>query len=549
MVRRCGAALAFLLLSAGAFAEAPPIRISTLPTSLAGPWLFRIGHDPAWSSPFRERRAWQTIEVPGCWQRQGFGDYRGHAWYVARIFVSSQMADEDLAVDLGVIADADEVFLNGRPVGRTGDFPPRFEKAVLAHRLYRLPRISLRYGEYNELAVHVFNTDRCGGMLGPAPYVGSYPAMLEKEVLQDVVIYAVAALLLTLGVIQLSLFAVQRADTVHLVFAAFLVLIGMHFVTLAHWGPTLLVGHNTNFRLYVATLLGAVVALVTVMYQVVASPVPVPLVVMQALLALGLAFSLAWRSVSDLSVWIYVAEGCMVVLVPVLLAGLVPLRRPRRPFACALTATAALLALAVVADMLIDLSILPRMGGALGRSFSLFGVVPFALVTSFSLFHRWAHRRWGETADTPAELTVGGRFFERVDMEIERARRTESPFSLVLLRIGGVDAGEIEQLAFRAALMLRRALRQIDTLVRLRVDTFAALLADTEERSAVLTVERLRRAVADTTPRGRRSATVTAGVAQFRRARHAGAHEIVAEVEAALYAATAEGGNCTATAP
>ncbi len=126
--RRLAAACAVFAAVASA-QEAPPINVSQLPTSLAGEWLFRIGHDPSWASPFRERRNWQRIRVPGSWESQGFAAYNGHAWYRLPLFVSSQLAGQNLGLDAGLIADVDEVFLNGRKVGATGTFPPRFARA------------------------------------------------------------------------------------------------------------------------------------------------------------------------------------------------------------------------------------------------------------------------------------------------------------------------------------------------------------------------------------------------------------------------------------
>jgi len=97
--------------------------------------------------------------------------------------------------------------------------------------------------------------------------------------------------------------------------------------------------------------------------------------------------------------------------------------------------------------------------------------------------------------------------------------------------------------------VIRRALRQIDMLSRYDRDTFALLLADTEERAAMTILERLRRTVAEGAASGEGRPVVTAGVAQHRPSRHVAADELIEAAEAALYAAIAEGGDCTATAP
>ena len=106
---RPAALLLALGLAAGAAAqELQPVEIERLPTDLAGRWLFRTGHDPAWASPFRERRNWYPIEVPGAWERHGYPGYNGHAWYRLPLRVSSQRAGRELGIDLGMIGDSDE---------------------------------------------------------------------------------------------------------------------------------------------------------------------------------------------------------------------------------------------------------------------------------------------------------------------------------------------------------------------------------------------------------------------------------------------------------
>ena len=81
------------------------------------------------------------------------------------------------------------------------------------------------------------------------------------------------------------------------------------------------------------------------------------------------------------------------------------------------------------------------------------------------------------------------------------------------------------------------------------LDPVRKLLADTEERGAIATLERLRHAVVEALHGGGVRPRTTAGVVQYRAGRHPGADEVVAEAEAALYAALSEGGDCTTTAP
>ncbi len=544
------ALLAALLPVCAAASEPPTFRVESLPTSLAGEWLFRTGHDPAWSSPFRERHAWQAIQVPGCWQRTGAPGFRGHAWYVTRLFIPSHLADQDLALDLGVVADAEEVFLNGRLIGARGAFPPRPARSVLSPRLYRLPRVSLRYGELNELVVHAYSTAGCGGLLGPAPRIEAYGSLLAAYVQREALLSAVAAFLLTLAALHLVLFAAQREERAHLAFTVFLALASAFFLTQTIWGPTQLVSEGIAYRLHTSAVLGLVAAFVSLVYRYLQAPVPIPLVTLQAALVLGIAFAAVWRSTSDLAVLVHVGQGTLVLLGPYLLYKLLGPVRLRRPQARPALAATALVALTAAIDIATQISLLPRRFSLVGDNTSLLGIIPFAMVFTVIFFQRWAKRRWGEAADASGSVLPPEKFLRRLEVEMERVRRNGSSFSIALLRLSiSAEPERLETLFELAGGALRRTLRQIDALAVLRADTFAVLLADADERSAISTVERLRLAALEAMPRGGQLPAIAAGVAQYRRSRHHLAQDFVAEAEAALFAATAEGRNVTATTP
>lgn len=549
-MRRACLALLLTLAALGASASEPPIfRVDALPTSLAGEWLFRTGHDPAWSSPFRERRAWQPIQVPGCWQRGAPGS-KGHAWYVARLFIPSRLADTDLALDLGVVADADEVFLNGRLIGTQGAFPPRLARAVPAPRLYRLPQISLRYGELNELVVHTYSTAGCGGLVGPPPRVGAYRPFLRRHVQREIVLSTVAAVLLTLAALHVALFAAQREDTANLLFAAFLVLAAVFYLTQTQWGPAQLLGESSVYRMHVAALLGGVAAFIGLTYKYLQLPLPVPLITVQAALVLGIGFAAVWRSSADLAVLAYVAQGTVVLLGPYLVLKIWEPVRRSRPFARLAFTVTFLLAATFASDVATQIRVLPRWEGLISDNLAALGVIPFAMVFTLIFFQRWSNRRWGEPMDAGGGLLSPERFQRRLKEEMERARRNGALFSVVLLRLSMLrEPARADTLFEAAGAALRCALRQIDAAATLRPDTFAVLLADADERTAVLAVERLRLAVLSSLPSGAFHAGIAAGVAQFRQGRYEVARELLDEAEAALYAATVEGPNATATTP
>ncbi len=549
---RAPAALAAALLALAASAgaqDSPPLIVDKLPASLSGEWLFRIGHDPAFASPFREHRNWQRIHVPGPWERQGWRDYDGHAWYRLSLVVSSDLAGQDLGLDLGRVADVDEVFLNGRRIGSTGSFPPHFDKATLARRFYLIPREVLRLGQLNELSIHVYNDSSFGGILGPSPELDLYQALLRHEVVRDLGAYCVATLLLTLAVVHVLLFGKQRDMFEHLSFAGVLAALAVFMVTYTSWGPALILGWGATYRVAIASMMAGVAIFPSVPLRLARRTQPAAILGIQTVLLLGAAFALVWREIADLQLCLYVAQAALLVVaaftvrVEVALIG-------KRPWAIPVLVTSALLGAAIAADILVDIGVLPRVRVLGGELYAPLVVVPFAVSFSFALALSWMQRRWGEPLDAATGLMSRERFHDRLGAELLRTRRGGSPLTVALLRLTLADpGGERDQPAAEAVANLRRGLRQIDLLARYDSETFALLLAETDERAAMSIIERLRRAAAQSVGARAARARTTAGLAQYRLGRHLSAEELLREAEAALYAAVSEGGDGTATAP
>jgi diguanylate cyclase (GGDEF)-like protein len=531
--------------------DAPAITVKTLPTSLAGEWLFRIGHDPAYSSPFREKRNWQRVRVPGPWDKSGFPGYRGHAWYRLPLFFTSDLPRQDLGLELGLVGDVDEVFLNGRRIGATGGFPPHFDRAKLASRFYFIPREAIRFGEFNELAIHVYSDFRPGGLLGPSPRVDSYEAILGRQFLQHIVAYSLATFLLALALLQIPLFLTAHEATEHLVFAAFLTSVSLLVIAPARWGMAMVLGHGGAFRVLLASLLVAEALMAVPLFRLARMREPRWFGLVQTLLLLAAAFSLVGREGADIFVMLYTAEVALAAVVGMCTYLAVIMQRKNRPWSRTLTVTLVFLAMLIVVDLLTDHAVLPRTLLSATGLIGPFGLVPFGIALSLALIHHWVERRWGEPIDSRSGLMNRDHFADRLGLEMERSRRTGHALATALIRINLSESSpDLDRDRERALAIMRRSLRQIDTLARYDQETYAVVLVDTDERAAMAIIERLRVSVSEGTPgAGQARIRTAAGVAQYRAARHSYCPDLVLEAEAALYAALSEGGNCTATAP
>ncbi len=132
--------------------------------SLEGTWKFSIGDDMTWAQGAYEDSEWEMVHVPSAWENQGFNGYDGYAWYRRSVTLPLEAKDEVLWIELGFIDDVDEVYFNGIRIGKTGAFPPFFETAYNARRLYRIPAHAIFYGKENQIAVRVYDAYNVGGI-------------------------------------------------------------------------------------------------------------------------------------------------------------------------------------------------------------------------------------------------------------------------------------------------------------------------------------------------------------------------------------------------
>ncbi|MBK3518644.1 beta galactosidase jelly roll domain-containing protein [Carboxylicivirga marina] len=132
--------------------------------SLEGHWKFSIGDNEQWKNPDYDDSHWQHIRVPDSWESQGYSDYNGFAWYRKTIRLDI-VPSEDLILIIGSIDDADEVYINGRFVGRTGGLPPHTKTAYNQERRYLIPQSYWQKGS-NLIAIRVYDLYNNGGIMG-----------------------------------------------------------------------------------------------------------------------------------------------------------------------------------------------------------------------------------------------------------------------------------------------------------------------------------------------------------------------------------------------
>lgn len=134
---------------------------STSPVSDAATPERDPGLTEKWYDPSYKPAGWRRIAIPGYWEDQGIRDLDGVMWYRREIFVPDSMSNKAGQILLGRIADADELYINGKKVGTTGYQYPQ--------RRYQLPEGALKPGR-NLFVIRVSNHSGKGGFVPDKPY-------------------------------------------------------------------------------------------------------------------------------------------------------------------------------------------------------------------------------------------------------------------------------------------------------------------------------------------------------------------------------------------
>ncbi|MBA7579176.1 hypothetical protein ES708_21045 [subsurface metagenome] len=132
---------------------------------LSGYWKFSIGDFREWSDPDFDDSDWDEIKVPDKWENQGYNEYNGYAWYRKEFKIYPIDKGVPVYFVSGRIDDADEVYINGHFLAKSGRFPPQYQTAHNQNRKYYIPREYLNFNKKNTIAVRVYDEYLEGGII------------------------------------------------------------------------------------------------------------------------------------------------------------------------------------------------------------------------------------------------------------------------------------------------------------------------------------------------------------------------------------------------
>ena len=149
---------------------------------------FQKGDNMEWKNTTFDDSRWKSLSMLKPWTDQGISNPNNYAWYRIRFTLPEPMLDnsdikETVLFVMGKIDDADETYLNGVLIGKTGSTPGDKEGYVSKWEESRTYSVSasskaIRWGKENVLAVRVYNGNDPGGMFGSGVSV-SVPSRID----------------------------------------------------------------------------------------------------------------------------------------------------------------------------------------------------------------------------------------------------------------------------------------------------------------------------------------------------------------------------------
>jgi alpha-galactosidase len=142
--------------------------------SLEKGWVFSTGDSTQWASASYNDKSWKPIDVHHPWEQQGYDKYDGFGWYRLHVFIPASLRDnaylkDSVRLNLGIVDDNDEVYLNGEMIAAYGKKAGgSIKKANFGWRSYTLATSNpaILWGKENVFAVRIFDTGGDGGMYG-----------------------------------------------------------------------------------------------------------------------------------------------------------------------------------------------------------------------------------------------------------------------------------------------------------------------------------------------------------------------------------------------
>ena len=214
-----------------------PLLLSTAvdagaPRDLSGPWRFQVGDQAQWAEPRFDDGSWPVVDVPTGWGRSSpEGEM---AWYRLSVRVDPEAArvPPGLAVLIGNVDSAYEIYAGGRRLGGVGSLPPDPRIDYDRQGLYVLPPEAVAPDGRVVIALRVWKSPQTESSIGgpvEGPLRLGSTLELEREAARlDMVHLLLGGMFVLVGLYHLQVFHRRTCQREYLWYAAIAVAAGIY---------------------------------------------------------------------------------------------------------------------------------------------------------------------------------------------------------------------------------------------------------------------------------------------------------------------------------
>jgi len=545
--------------------------------SLRGMWRFQPGDDPAWASPRYDDAGWAGMAVPGRWPRGGFPESGQFAWYRLSLKLDREQIGPDLlsrlAVRMGKVLSAYELYAGGRLVGGVGKLPPLSEVNYDRQRVFQVPAAAVSPDGHLLLALRVWGGDVDSVNAWPAGpssgeyLLGEYDSLLMDGIISEVPGLLFCVLILAFGCYHLYLYRRNPSLDPYLWFGLMALDIGIYGLMLTQWKYLADFSFLAMKKIEFGTIYLFPALAIQMIWSLLQLPISRWLRLYQASFVL---FSLLVVVIPGHKVHYHTLNLWQLWTFPLMIYTPITMLRATRAGnveARTLLIGALVFLATCVNDVLIDLVYLDT------RRIVPYGFVAILIAMAISMANRFTRmysslefevaQRTNELIEANEHLARAARvdhltgllnrrgFTEEAEAEIRRVFRSGKNFSLILADVDNFKLfndrhGHVcgDHVLKRIAAILTERSRDVDRVARWGGEEFMILLPETGAEGAGVLAEKLREAVAENRfELGdlRLNITMTFGIAELRRGESL--ETCIARADTALYHGKERGRN------
>jgi signal transduction histidine kinase len=193
--------------------------------SLKGGWLFQKGDNPEWKDLVYFDSNWIKKTFPER-LKDKTAKVIGYHWYRCHINLPENPEGySSIAINLGKLRDADEVYFNGRIIGSTGKFSP-LSPDTDKYRIYSIPDSYFQEGD-NVIAIRLFSSTNYLG-ISMTPEIGPELSIMERYTKSQLYLIIPGAVFIVMGLFFIVGSFVRSNNKSNLYFSIFSILLGYY---------------------------------------------------------------------------------------------------------------------------------------------------------------------------------------------------------------------------------------------------------------------------------------------------------------------------------